>query len=68
MNDSYYAFVNKERSGRDTIVKLPAGSSWMEICDALVGYLQACGFSIDGADVAEYFQEVYGDLMEAKNE
>ena len=67
MNDSYFALACKQ-GDTSVVVKLAWDSSWTDICDSFTGYLQACGFIVDGADVASYFQEVYGDLIEAKED
>jgi len=67
MNDQFYAFMAKDAQ-KEVVVKLIWESGWTDICDHLVGYLQACGFIVDGADIADYFHKSYGYLIEAKDE
>lgn len=66
-NKSYFAFVCKQNDD-SVVVELGYDSAWSDLCDSFVGYLQACGFIVDGEVVADYFQGMYIDQMEAEKD
>ena len=59
-----YKWDDSSSATKEVSIRLGSESSWTDICDAFVGYLQVCGFSVVGADVLEYFNEMFGDFKE----
>jgi hypothetical protein len=59
-----YKWDNSTSATKELSIRLGPESSWTDICESFVGYLQACGFAVKGQDVLEYFNEMFGDFKE----
>jgi len=59
-----YKWDDLTSATKELSIRLGPASSWTDICDNFVGYLQACGFAVKGQDVLEYFNEMFGDFKE----
>jgi len=72
MDKSYfelsYHFDEPSSPTKSVSMRFGNESSWSDICDGFVGYLQACGFLVNGATIMDYFAEAYTDYKEAIND
>jgi hypothetical protein len=59
-----YKWDDSSSATKEVSIRLGPVSSWTDICDNFVGYLQACGFIVDGSDVLYYFNEMYCDIKD----
>ena len=47
---------------RQLELKIDGDSTWMNVTDEFVSFLQGCGYQVTGADVADYLTEVYSEV------
>ena len=47
---------------RQLELKIDGGSTWMDVTEEFVLFLQGCGYQVTGADVADYLSEVHGEV------
>lgn len=61
-------FTKKESNETARIVIKDSWASWPEVADKFIHFLQACGYIVDGIDVAEYLEEQYGFQRKEKSD
>lgn len=55
--------IRFEKSDSNTYVEIVVRDSddtWMQVTDEFIHFLQACGYIVEGIDVADYLEEQYG--------
>lgn len=60
-----------EKSDSNTYVEIVVRDSddtWMQVTDEFIHFLQACGYIVEGIDVADYLQERYGFQRKEKSD
>jgi hypothetical protein len=45
---------------RQLELKIDGDSTWMTVAEEFLSFLQGCGYQVTGADLMEYYTEVYG--------
>jgi predicted RND superfamily exporter protein len=62
--------IRLEKSDRNTYVEVvvrDSDSTWMEITDEFVHFLQACGYIVEGIDIADHLTKQYGFQRKEKS-
>lgn len=52
-------FEKSDEHNRVELVVRDSDRAWTEVTDEFVHFLQACGYIVDGIDVADYLAEQY---------